>query len=164
MAGKVAPWSIAMENITMSAANTMTSSRFDFNLSIQNQFAIEILQLEYYLNSSAGEFAAASDYLHMSISTQETPSTYLPTNSQILRYASVRGIGAATEPLVMPIKDRLEDANGHGLLVVPDSVWAVLQTSGFAAAAQVIFLMKYRVVKVTREVANAMLLQVTRIV
>jgi len=128
--------------IVESAANTFTSSKFQFPFSIMDKTGLVIQRMEYDLTSFTGAFAATGDTLTFGICVAAAITDVdNPADPLIVDTARIRrsDFGAAASGLAMnfPIIKDFTNLTGGGLLVAPNPLYGFIKGISAGAAGTV---------------------------
>lgn len=132
----------AFEDLTMSAANTITFEQIQFGVGLFQGVAMVLSRVEFYPTiGSWNELVATTDALYMAITNRDDLTNLDPANQNVLvlkqlfvtMVGAVVGIQIDQSPLVCD----MSTLPGGGLIVPANPLYFALHSAGFAAAAQV---------------------------
>lgn len=131
-------------DMDMSAANTISFQKINFAVGIFQGVALMLHRIEYHPDQpSVIELVANTDILHMAITTRNTLSTLEPADLSLINRVSLYGMGAAVEPVQVPIIQDFTGLPGGGRLCMANPLYFAMFSAGFAAAASARLVMHY---------------------
>lgn len=147
---------IAAVKVTETAADTMTSVKFNFPFSIMDKMALVISRIEYIMGNMATAFNGSQDYAVAALSVAATVSD-LDNQADPLIVDSVKysriDVGAAATGIYLrqPFVKDFTSLAGGGLLVAPAPLYAILKGGGCAAATSCWVKLFYTYVELTSD-------------
>lgn len=125
--------------VTMSAANTMTFAQIQFGVGLFEGKALVLHRILYYpTNTAIRELVAATDSLHMAITTTNRLTDIVDVSDPaIIDRTSLVCLAANTEPVRVPIVADFTSLPGGGKLCPANPIWIGANTGGAAAASVV---------------------------
>ncbi len=143
-------------SITETAANTFTSSKFQFPFSIMDKMALIIQRVEYDFTSFVGALAANADTITAGLCVA-TPLTSVdnPADPLLLDTTRIRrsdlGVAASGWLLQFPFVKDFTNLAGGGLLVAPNPLYGFVQGISAGAAATVSIKVFYTYIELSTE-------------
>lgn len=130
---------IAMANVTMSAANTLTFSQMQMGVGLFQGVAMVIHRILWYPFAAAlREIVAATDSLTMAVTTTNRLTAIDDAlDPAIVQMRRIIGIAAGIERFDIPFITDLTSLPGGGKLVAANPLWIGATSGGFASAAQI---------------------------
>jgi len=128
--------------IVESAANTFTSSKFQFPFSIMDKMALILQRIEYDFTSFTGAFAASADTLTCGIcvaatlSDVDNPADPLLVDTMRIRRSDF-GVAATGIAMYFPLIKDFTNLAGGGLLVAPNPLYGFVKGISAGAAGTV---------------------------
>lgn len=128
----------AAVQVTESAANTQTSTKFAFPFSIMDKMALIISRIEYWL-ATATRMDTSTDSVQACLAAADKITDISKQNDPLvidnISYARADFGAAASGLLVInPVVKDFSSLPGGGLIVAPAPLYAVLQGGGCSAA------------------------------
>lgn len=123
--------------VTESAANTQTSKKFDFPYSVMDKMALNISRVEYWIGNT--QLNGTGDQTVYALTTASTVVSMEnqadPTIIDSMRTIRIdTGTAANSTFRDMPLVKDFSNLPGGGLLVAPAPLYAMIQSTGAAAA------------------------------
>lgn len=146
----------AAMTIVETAANTFTSSKFQFPFSIMDKMGLIIQRVEYDLTNFTGAFAATGDALVFGLAVNATivdvddPSDPLLVDSARIRRSDF-GAAASGIALHFPIVKDFTNLQGGGLLVAPNPLYAFIKGISAGAAGTLAIRLFYTYLELATE-------------
>jgi len=132
---------IAALDITESAANTQTSTKFAFPFSIMDKMGLLISRIEYEFSNLTTVFAASADQICAGILAASTASLLDPTDPMqidVIKWTRVdMGAAASGQILQAPVIKDFSMLPGGGLLVAPNPLYGSIMGVSAGAAGRV---------------------------
>lgn len=143
----------AYADVTMSAANTVTFEQLNFAVGVFQGVALKLIQVRYYpLKAAVQEIVAAADILHFGLTLRDDLANLDPTSLSVIDVQNLMLTEARTAESNLvnePLISDFSNLPGGGLLLPANPIYAAAHSAGFAAAAQVRFLLYYVFVQLT---------------
>lgn len=129
-------------NITESAANTFTATKFAFPFSIMDKMGLVISRIEYDFTGLTGVLAAGSDTIVAGICANQTVADVDKADDPYLvdtlrLRLSFWGAAANAQVLVMPMVKDFTSLAGGGILVAPSPLYGFVKGISAGAAASI---------------------------
>jgi len=130
-------------SITESAANTFTSSKFQFPFSIMDKMALVLQRVEYdFLATGTSVWGAAGDCMtaglcvNATISDVDNPADPMMVDTVRIRRLDM-GTAATGQLLQLPLVKDFTNLMGGGLLVAPNPFYGFVKGISAAAAGSI---------------------------
>ncbi len=141
MAGKQDKYSnLLNEQVTMSAANTLTFKELNVGLNIFDKAGLIISRIEYQPQTATfNEMTATGDYVVAALTSSNNLSNLVPNQSEVIDRRVIQRIdGGAAANFVLVDSVMIADfatLPGGGLLVPPKPLYIAAVTNGLANAS-----------------------------
>ena len=141
--------------VTESAPVTLTFAKLETGIPIYEKVAWLISRLDWFILTTAAQFAVDGDSLWYGISVMDSIAAATLKSSAIVDMNSIArrdwGVAASGTLRTIPITKSFADLPGGGLLVPPNPLYVFAQGVGLAAAQKVEVRMFYTVIKLKPE-------------
>jgi len=127
------------QELTMSNTDTLTFAEFNIGISLHENLALLIHQIDYYVDRARmQEIAAATDELRFGISTSGTIPAIVPNDHNIVDMVRINLIVAASpEVLKFPLIKRYNAFPSGGIIVPARPLYLACMTEGFGNAVHI---------------------------
>lgn len=130
---------IAAISVTESAANTQTSTKFSFPFSIMDKMALLISRIEYWFEGYA-LFNSGDDRTILALTCNSTVTSIVNQADPLIVDSARLGrvdYGAAATGLLRqePFVKDFSSLPGSGILVAPNPLYAMIQSTGASGAS-----------------------------